>query len=276
MFLWIGCLGSLFFPVFFFTGLTGTMWDQTTAATGQSAAWIQFLVHFGKYPFLVAWFSAYVAYAFIGFGLWKLRNWSRKAVIGISILGIALSPCVAPFVSKEVPLPLVFSTLLWLVIPFGWLIWYLRRPRVRFAFGAMPSTLGAEPPTGMSSRDKLFTATAAIATFALLVGTLFFALEEEMHHSGVYALTLSEAEHSPCVTSRIGGPLTPGLLVSGDMEESNLKGSAHLSIPVSGQKGNGTLVVSAEKQDGAWRIEELALIQKGHETQLLPSPMTCQ
>src|SRR5271169_5204465 len=82
MFLWIGCLGSLFFPLFLLTGLTGTMWDQTTAAAGQSATWIRFLVHFGKYPFLLAWFAAYVAYAYIGFGLWKLRNWARKAVIG--------------------------------------------------------------------------------------------------------------------------------------------------------------------------------------------------
>src|ERR1700686_1030859 len=109
MFLWIGCLGSLFFPVFLFTGLTGSMWDQTTAGLGQSAALIRFLIHFGKYPFLLAWFSAYVAYAFIGFGLWKLRNWSRKAVIGISIFGLAISPVVVPFIFRPVPIPLLFA-----------------------------------------------------------------------------------------------------------------------------------------------------------------------
>jgi hypothetical protein len=65
-------------------------------------------------------------------------------------------------------------------------------------------------------------------------------------------------------------------MVSGNLEESSVKGSAHLSIPVSGQKGKGDLVVSAGKQDGAWEIEELLLIQRKQEIRLMPSPATCQ
>ncbi len=279
MFLWIGCLGSVFFPLFLLTGLAGSMWEQTAAGSGPSAAWVQFLVHFGKYPFLLAWFAAYVAYAFIGFGLWKLRNWARKAVIGISVFGIAASPAIAPFVSKATPAPLLIASFSGVVFPLGWIIWYLRRPRVRFAFGAMTPTetltFGTEQPRGMSKAGKSLTAIAVAATLALFIGALLVAVEDEMRHSQVYALTLSEAEHSPCVASKIGQPLTPGWMVSGNMEESNVKGSAHLSIPVSGQNGKGTLVVSAEKQDGAWRVEELVLSQNNHEMRLIPSPVNC-
>lgn len=278
VFLWIGCLGSFFFPLFLFTGLAGTMWDQVSAGAGQSTTWIRFLAHFCKYPFLLAWFSAYLAYAFIGFGLWKLRNWARKAVIGISILGIVICPVAGPLFTRSTPIPLLFTSLLWFVAPFGWLIWYLSRPRVRFAFGALPIaqtlTSEPEPPPAMSRRGKLFTATAAIATVVFLLGTLLFAIEDEMRHSEVYALTLNEADHSPCVAARIGR-VTPGWIFSGNMEESNLKGSAHLSIPVSGEKGKGKLIVSAEKQDGAWKIGELVLIQKGQEMRLVPSPTNC-
>ena len=276
MFLWIGCLGSLFFPVFLLTGLASTMWDEA-AVGAQSGAWIRFLVHFGKYPVLFAWFSAYVAYAFIGFGLWKLRNWARKAVIGISILGIVLFPVMGPFFTMSTPIPILLASLLWLVVPLGWLIWYLRRPRVLFAFGAIkraPPTSVAEPPPAMSRRGKLIAATAAIATAALLLGTLLFGIEGEMRQSQIYALTLNEAEHSPCVAARIG-KLTPGWIFSGSIEESNLKGSAHLSIPVRGERGKGDLVVSAEKADGTWKIGELVLSQKGRETQLLPPPTNC-
>jgi hypothetical protein len=277
MFLWIGCVGSLFFPLFLFTGLSGAMWDQTTAGVGHLSTWIRFLVHFGKYPFLLAWFSAYVAYAFIGFGLRKLRNWSRKAVIGISILGILIGPVIGSFGFKSVPFFLV--TIAGMVLPFVWIIWYFNRPRIRFAFGAIPpaemQALGLDPPAGMTRIGKLFTTVAALATFALFIGALLVAVEGEMRHSQIYTLTLGEAEHSPCVAARIG-QLTPGWMVSGNLQESAAKGSAHLSIPVSGPKGKGDLVVSAEKQDGVWSIEKLVMIQKGQETRLMPSPMTCE
>jgi hypothetical protein len=227
-FLWIGCLGSLFFPILLLTGLSGAMWDQMTAGVGQSSAWIRFLIHFGKYPFLLAWFSAYVAYAFIGFGLRKLRNWSRKAVIGISVLGILISPVIGPFALKSVPFLLV--TIAGMVFPFVWIIWYFNRPRIRFAFGAMPRDenlpSGLEPP-GMSRIGKLLTTVAALATLALFIGALSVAVEDDMRHSQIYALTLSEAENSRCVAIKIG-KLTPGWMVSGNIEESGVKGSARL------------------------------------------------
>lgn len=253
------------------------MWDQTTAGVGQSTAWVAFLVHFGKYPFLVVWFSAYVAYAFIGFGLWKLRNWARKAVLGLSIFCALASILIEPFFIR--PIVLLFPMLVGMVLPCAWLIWYLERPRVRFVFGALTpaqtDSPSLEPPGGMSKVGKLLTATAAIATFAWFICSLLLAVENIMRHSQIYKITLSEAERSPCVAARVGQPLTPGWLVSGNIEESDAKGSAHLSIPVRGQKGKGDLVVSGEKQSGTWRIEELVLVQQGVETRLMPTPATC-
>jgi len=62
------------------------------------------------------------------------------------------------------------------------------------------------------------------------------------------------------------------------MQESDTVGSAHLEIPVKGIKGKGSIFVSAEKQNGIWRIDELLLVQEGKETRITPdsSPAACE
>src|SRR5438309_6129259 len=95
-FLWIGCLGSLLFPFFLFTGLTAMMWKLLTAGVDQSVSVLRFFVHFGAYAFGLILFLLYVAYACIGFGLWKLPNWARRAVLALLIVFLVLSFVIPP------------------------------------------------------------------------------------------------------------------------------------------------------------------------------------
>jgi len=116
VFLWIGCLGSLFFPIFLISGLTRLMWDQTTAGMNQAEPWARVVVHFGAYPFFLLLWLLYAAYACIGFGLWKLRNWARQAVLGLLAFSVAVTLLVIPFTVK--PAPLAFATITGLVPAF--------------------------------------------------------------------------------------------------------------------------------------------------------------
>jgi len=130
----------------------------------------------------------------------------------------------------------------------------------------------------MSTRGKALTSTAVIATIALFVCSLLFAVESVIRNSKIYEIALIEAGHSPCVATRVGTPFKPGWLVAGNMQESDTVGSAHLEIPVKGIKGKGSIFVSAEKQNGIWRIDELLLVQEGKETRITPdsSPAACE
>ena len=264
VFLWIGCLGSLFFPILLGFGLTRIMWEGMTAGVAQSHPWLQPLIHYGAYPFFVLYWLLYLAYACIGFGLWKLRNWARRGLLGLLMIFAVASVLVIPFVAE--PAALGFATAIGSVIFSGWVIWYLNRPRVRLAFGSVaptpPGSPGTETPPGMSKARKVWTASAAVATLGLFVGCILFAAESMIRKSEIYKTTLNEAEHSPCLTTRIGHPFTAGWLVMGNLEESNIRGSAHLEIPISGSKGEGTLVMSAEEQSGVWTIDDLVLVQK--------------
>jgi len=167
-------------------------------------------------------------------------------------------------------------------LPFAWIVWYLFRPRVRFAFSAeaQPGVDSSNSgiPEGMSTGGKALTVIAGIATFGLFVGFLLVTIESELRRSQIYETTLNKAGQSPCVAAKEGIPFAPGWFVTGSLTESRVEGSADLEIPIHGPKGNGTLVVSGKKQDGTWSIADLTLQQNGRDIGLLPadSSSSCQ
>lgn len=281
VFLWIGCLGSVLFPIFLiFFGLANDMVNDLVGGVGQSHTWLRPAVRTGAYLLVLIWYLLYVAYACIGFGLWKLRNWARKAVLGLSALSAVVGLLVVPLAGQ--PTPMSGAWIVSWISLWAWLAWYLMRPRVCFAFGTIvPTSVGppdSEPPGGLSRKGKIQVATAAFATIGLCFCSLLYAVENEFRHLQIYQMSLKEAARSGCVTAKIGSPFTPGWLAGGNMEESNEKGSAHLEIPIKGRRGKGDLVVSAEKHGGVWSIDKLILVQGSEETQLLPftAPSICQ
>ncbi len=278
VFLWIGCLGSLFFPILLGFGLTRIMWEGMTAGAAESHPWLQPFIHYGAYPFFILYWLLYIAYACIGFGLWKLRNWARRGLLGLLIFFAVASVLFIPFVAQ--PAEFRFAAAAGLVIVSGWVAWYLNRPRVRFAFGLEPrqSDGSMQQPPGMSTNGKVWTASAAIVTIGLFVGSILFAAESMIRESEIYRTTLGVAERSPCLAIKVGEPFKAGWMVMGNLQESNTRGSAHLEIPISGSKGAGSLVMSAEEKSGVWTIDELALVQKNARLQIIPdgSSASCE
>lgn len=271
MFLWIGCFGTLVFPLVELSGGASVFWSQVLGSRIQSVTWIKAL----SYALDCLWFSLYVIYAVIGFGLWKLKNWARQSVLAISAAGV-IAGIVVSFVFVR-PILLGICVLGGIAVEFGWIAWYLLRPRVRYAFGAWNrySVTGEwiEPP-GLSKRGKQGVGILAVTSIGLLAVPPIFAVDAMMKNSDAYKLTMSTAQASPCVVRSLGSPIETGWLMTGGIEESDAKGSANLSIPVSGPKGKGNLHVQAKKLDGSWRINSLVFTHGTNRSNIIPSEST--
>lgn len=275
-FLWIGCCGTLFLPIIGLTGGMSALWRLAFGSHIHSEA----LLNTISYLLDSFWFLLYVVYAFIGFGLWKLKDWARKSVIGITILGVIAAFAVSLVFVR--PVFLALGVIGMAVVEFGWLGWYLMRPRVQYAFGAWNRCGSAgewiEPPA-LSTRARWGFGTLVAASLLLLfVIPLFFAVETMMKSSDAYKLTLNMAQGSPCVTNALGVPLEPGWMMERNITESSVEGSAELSIPVRGPKGKGSLDVQAKKLNGHWSIDSLAFTHGAVQSSIVPfkSNQACQ
>lgn len=267
-FLWIGCCGTLFLPVTGMTGGLSSLWRLALGSMIHSKAWLYAI----SYVLNSVWFLLYILYAVIGFGLWKLKNWARKSVIGIAIVGVIAALVVSLVFVR--PIILSISVIGMAVVEFGWLGWYLMRPRVRYAFENWNQYDSAgewiEPP-GLSKRGKLGVGTLTSASFVVLfMVPLFFAIGSMMRSSDAYKLTLNTAQASPCVIDALGSPLETGWMM-GSITESSIEGSAELSIPVKGPKGKGSLDVQAKKLNGNWRIDTLVFTHGAVRSSIVPS-----
>jgi hypothetical protein len=245
------------------------MWPLALGSTIHSQPWLKAI----SYALDCVWFLFYVAYAAIGFGLWKLKNWARKSVLGLAIFGTIAALIVSLVFVR--PIILGISVIGLAVVEFGWLGWYLIRPRVRYAFGAWNrySSTGdwIEPP-GLSRRMKMGVCMlAGVSLVTLFAIPLFFAIEGMMRHSDAYKLTLNTAQASPCVTRSLGSPLETSWMTEGNITESAFEGSADLSIPVKGPKGKGDLDVQAKKVNGVWKIVSLVLTRGAARSSIVPS-----
>lgn len=270
--LWIGCCGTLIFPIMLLDGGMETAWRHIVGGMIHS----ELLLRGAYWLVVTTWFLFYVAYAVIGVGLWKLRNWARRAQLVIFEVFGTVSVLVAVLLVR--PASLAFALLVGTAIPFAWFVWYLMRPRVRFAFGAWSSSTDpdstAVPPPGLSKKGKSLVAAGIIATFALYIAALSFGIEDMTRSTGVYKIAVNQAHYSPCVASVLGIPATPDRGTSGSWEEDSKTGKADIEIPLHGPKDKGFLVVHAKKQDGVWNISSLVLLRGSDRFQLVPAPAT--
>src|ERR1700733_10677053 len=85
-FLWIGCLGTLIFPIFLLTGAIRQLVDGLTIDFIQSEN-LRLAI---ACVLALVWFGGYVLYAFIGFGLWKLRRWGWKTLVVAQLVGLGI------------------------------------------------------------------------------------------------------------------------------------------------------------------------------------------
>jgi hypothetical protein len=286
LFLWIGCLGTLIFPIMILTGGVGQTWNLIAPNLIHSHA----LNPIAASLFSLTWYAAYVLYAFIGFGLWKLRKWALRAVTIVQWIGLA-GGLIGVIVAARIQPVLAISFGIGTLAPFGGLLWYLKRSHVRYAFepqtdhpvisfesGPPPPPL---PPSQSTPQRKVWVQVTialgiCVAFFALFGGSIFFAVEKMFHSSDAYKMALSRAQTSPCIIDKLGSPLVAKWMTSGNLSENGSGGSADFEIPLRGPLGEGELDVSATKNAGSWTITSLSLIHDQGQIHLLPVASPCQ
>lgn len=272
-FLWIGVIGGLAFPIMLLTGGISQLWDLSLGRVVHSPA----LLHLLSSLLSILWFGAYILYAFIGFGLWKLRRWAWKAVVivhWICVCGGALGGPITALHNAAMGI-----ALLGILAPYAGILWYLYRPGVKAAFGLMDNdaTAGVSPPPKPSSkRTVAFVIGMCVLGIAVFAGALFVSVENMMRSSDIYKIALNRAQTSPCVVGKLGTPITAGFGVTGDISESSSDGSADLEIPLHGPKRKATLAISGSKASGVWTLKTLSLIDGPDEVDLLATPSPCR
>lgn len=89
----------------------------------------------------------------------------------------------------------------------------------------------------------------------LFVFGLFSIIFSMFRNSYPYKTAVQSANQSAEVAMEIGTPVHVGWLISGNINYRNSDGDANLSIPISGTKGRGHIIVVGKKRAGQWSFE---------------------
>jgi len=264
---WNGIIGGGFLLI---SSVNGDARELFSLFTGHLPAALT--VHLAKLILVVVGLLLPALYLRLGVGLWRLEDWARRTypwLTGTLFLAVALS-----FGWSLRKFPEASALLVAIAVPFPWLVWYLRRPNIRFAFGWRPD-VSTQPPIGgpppkLSKAKYILPIAASIACIAGCIWIFASSIVKAERSSEIFKLTIASAEASSCVASRIGLPVTHTWDTSGSWEEGSTTGKADLDIPIQGPHGKGQLHVVAAKRNGVWSIGTLSLIQAEQEVQLLP------
>ncbi|MFK5980983.1 MAG: cytochrome c oxidase assembly factor Coa1 family protein [Rhizobiaceae bacterium] len=108
-----------------------------------------------------------------------------------------------------------------------------------------------------------------IVGLALLIGSIFYGILYLVKGSDAYKLTMQELRGDTQVVAALGEPIEAGWFITGNININGIEGAANFSIPVSGPKGNGTVISRSTKVAGEWRIFLLIVRIEGNPTPLV-------
>jgi hypothetical protein len=273
VFLWIGCIGTLAFPLFALSGAVTVLLDNLVSGWFDS----ELVVRIVSALLTLVWFLFYVVYAITGIALWRLKSWGRKIAFVLFAGGAAISAVFVPIFMR--PSELILPALTGLVVPYSLIAWYLTRPKVRAAFGEIAIEEASTTATHAfrPHLKKVWMGLGIVAVIAVFVGTLWYAVSNMIRSSDPYRIAIQQAEKSTCVNALIGTQFEAGgWSMTGGIQESADEGSADLNIPVRGHVGKGRLRVSSVKRQGIWNIKAMALSTDTREIQIVPIEDACQ
>ena len=130
---------------------------------------------------------------------------------------------------------------------------------------AYPNTnYGSLPPVKKRNTVKIVLSVLGVLAllFVLLIGGIVYFVFAALKHSEATTTAVHTAEGDAGVQDALGTPLVVGSLVSGSNNTNNGTGSAHLSIPVTGPKGAGTITTDEVLAGGVWKVTMLEVQPK--------------
>jgi len=118
-------------------------------------------------------------------------------------------------------------------------------------------------------RHALWKIPVGCLTLFLLLGVVSLivmtGVTSYLRHNEVYKQAVAQAAASSQVRQRIGEPVKPDWLISGEVHLSGSGGTANLAIPISGPRGRGRIRALAVKSGGVWHFTYLT-VEVGNPT----------
>ncbi len=102
-----------------------------------------------------------------------------------------------------------------------------------------------------------------ILAFTALATLIVMVAFGAMKSSDVYKTAVARAKANPQVVAKLGTPIQEGFLVSGNIDASPGRGTAKLTIPISGPRGTANIFADAEKRGADWEFSVLEVVIEG-------------
>jgi hypothetical protein len=99
-----------------------------------------------------------------------------------------------------------------------------------------------------------------IILFFVFLGSLIFGVSELITESVPYQDALVKVNEDEYVVNILGEPIETNGIMNGSISYKNNTGSADISIPIKGSKGEAQLYVIGTKQNDQWTYKEMYVI----------------
>ncbi|WP_074406941.1 cytochrome c oxidase assembly factor Coa1 family protein [Aquimarina megaterium] len=99
-----------------------------------------------------------------------------------------------------------------------------------------------------------------IVLFFIFLGSLIFGVSELITESTPYQDALVKVNEDEYVVNILGEPIETNGIMNGSLSYKNNTGSADISIPIQGPKGEAQLYVVGTKQNDQWTYKEMYVI----------------
>jgi hypothetical protein len=132
--------------------------------------------------------------------------------------------------------------------------------------GAAPGRAPVEQPKSWPWWQRVAIGAAGFLAFA---GILTVGVTVALKSSDPYQRALSAVQNSPLAREQLGPPIVPGWFVTGSIQTSEQRGSAEMAFQVSGVRSEGTVRLSASREEGLWEFSLLELDIAGGSIDLL-------
>ncbi|WP_460220598.1 cytochrome c oxidase assembly factor Coa1 family protein [Psychroserpens sp. MEBiC05023] len=107
-----------------------------------------------------------------------------------------------------------------------------------------------------------------ILLFVFGIGAAIFGVSKIIKESAPYEYALNEASNNIEVQRALGEMIETDGLFEGNLTINNSSGVADIKIPIKGNKGEGKIVVFAQKYSDDWTYEKLYVIIKDTQEEI--------
>lgn len=143
-------------------------------------------------------------------------------------------------------------------------------------FTPAPHGSATTQPTWFQRNWKWFVPLLMVGTLLMIAAftsAVFSMITMIFRRSYPYQYAVAQARDSSEVARQIGSPFHIGWLIMGNLNQSVETGDARMSIPISGPRGHGHIIVVATKTENRWTFTTLEVDVAGRENPiLLPKP----